>query len=90
MGLLSTIGAASARAYGFTRSAIAAAVDAYFNRVTLLLPGNGTNGAQNNTFLDSSSNNLASLVTATRRRVRSRPSACKMVRGGIIFRVVAI
>jgi hypothetical protein len=56
MGLLSTIGAASARAYGFTRSAIAAAVDAYFNRVTLLLPGNGTNGAQNNTFLDSSSN----------------------------------
>lgn len=58
MGLLSTIGAASARAYGFTRSAIAAAVDAYFNRVTLLLPGNGTNGAQNNTFLDSSSNNF--------------------------------
>jgi len=30
--------------------------DAYFNLVTLLLPGNGTNGAQNNTFLDSSSN----------------------------------
>jgi hypothetical protein len=58
MGLLSTIGAASARAYGFTRSAIAAAVDAYFNRVTLLLPGNGTNGAQNNTFLDSSTNNF--------------------------------
>ncbi len=39
MGLLSTIGAASARAYGFTRSAIAAAVDAYFNLTTLLLPG---------------------------------------------------
>ncbi len=58
MGLLSTIGAASARAYGFTRSAIAAAVDAYFNLTTLLLPGNGTNGAQNNTFLDSSSNNF--------------------------------
>ena len=59
MGLLSTIGAASARAYGFTRSAIAQAVtDAYFNRVTLLLPGDGTNGAQNNTFLDSSSNNF--------------------------------
>ena len=32
--------------------------DAYFNLVTLLLPGNGTNGAQNNTFLDSSSNNF--------------------------------
>ncbi len=32
--------------------------DAYYNLVTLLLPGNGTNGAQNNTFLDSSSNNF--------------------------------
>ena len=30
--------------------------DGYFNLVSLLLPGNGTNGAQNNTFLDSSSN----------------------------------
>ena len=30
--------------------------DPYFNYVTALLPGNGTNGAQNNTFLDSSSN----------------------------------
>ncbi len=58
MGLLSTIGAASGRAFGFTRSAIAAATDAFFNRVTLLLPGNGTNGAQNNTFLDSSTNNF--------------------------------
>ncbi len=38
---------------------IAAAIkDGYFNLVTLLLPGNGTNGAQNNTFLDSSSNNF--------------------------------
>ena len=59
MGLLSTIGAASGRAFGFTRSAIAAATDAFFNRVTLLLPGNGTNGAQNNTFLDSSTNNFS-------------------------------
>lgn len=59
MGLLSTIGAASGRAYGFTRSVISAAIkDAYFNLTTLLLPGNGTNGAQNNTFLDSSSNNF--------------------------------
>lgn len=40
------------------KTAIAAAVDEFFNRVTLLLPGNGTNGAQNNTFLDSSSNNF--------------------------------
>jgi len=37
-------------------SAIAIAVDAYFNYVTLLLQGDGTNGAQNNTFLDSSTN----------------------------------
>jgi hypothetical protein len=35
-----------------------AAADPYFNYVTMLLPGNGTNGAQNNTFLDSSTNNL--------------------------------
>lgn len=57
MGLLSTIGAASGRAFGLTR--VGAAIrDAYFNLVTLLLPGNGTNGAQNNTFLDSSSNNF--------------------------------
>ena len=32
--------------------------DTYFNLVTLLLPGNGTNGAQNNTFVDSSTNNF--------------------------------
>jgi hypothetical protein len=30
--------------------------DEYFEYTTLLLPGNGTNGAQNNTFLDSSTN----------------------------------
>jgi hypothetical protein len=41
------------------RTAIAAAVDEFFNRVTLLLPGDGTNGAQNNTFLDSSTNNFS-------------------------------
>jgi hypothetical protein len=32
--------------------------DPYFNQTTLLLNGNGTNGAQNNTFLDSSPSNL--------------------------------
>jgi hypothetical protein len=32
--------------------------DPQFNYVTLLLHGDGTNGAQNNTFLDSSSNNF--------------------------------
>ncbi len=34
----------------------AVATDEYFNLVALLLPGTGTNGAQNNTFLDSSTN----------------------------------
>ena len=34
------------------------ATDPQFNYVTMLLPGNGTNGAQNNTFLDSSTNNF--------------------------------
>jgi hypothetical protein len=34
------------------------ATDEYFNLVSLLLPGNGTNGQTNNTFLDSSTNNF--------------------------------
>ena len=34
------------------------AADPYFEYTTLLLPGNGTNGAQNNTFLDASTNNF--------------------------------
>ena len=33
--------------------------DANFNQVSLLLHGDGTNGAQNNTFLDSSTNNFS-------------------------------
>ena len=33
--------------------------DPYFNYVTVLLRGDGTNGAQNNTFLDSSTNNFS-------------------------------
>ncbi len=37
--------------------------DPYFNLTTLLLHGNGTNGAQNNTFLDSSSNNFSKVIT---------------------------
>ena len=36
----------------------AVAPDAQFNYVTMLLHGDGTNGAQNNTFLDSSTNNF--------------------------------
>jgi len=35
-----------------------ATTDAQFNYVTMLLHGDGTNGAQNNTFLDSSTNNF--------------------------------
>ena len=34
------------------------ASDAYFKNTTLLLHGDGTNGGQNNTFLDSSTNNF--------------------------------
>jgi len=41
---------------------VAVIPDPYFPYVTMLLPGNGTNGAQNNTFLDSS----ASPLTITR------------------------
>ena len=49
---------------GALTAAIAAAFaggvtpDPYFEYTTLLLPGNGTNGAQNNTFLDGSTNNF--------------------------------
>lgn len=38
-------------------SAAAATTDPQFNLTTLLLHGDGTNGAQNNTFIDSSTNN---------------------------------
>lgn len=55
MPVLTTLGAATAKAWGFLQQ-VAAAADPYFNYVTMLLTGNGTNGAQNNTFLDSSSN----------------------------------
>lgn len=53
-----TFGAASALGFGLFSLSTAGAVDAYFPYVSLLLPGNGTNGAQNNTFLDSSTNNF--------------------------------
>ena len=39
-------------------STFGANADPYFEYTTLLLPGNGTNGAQNNTFLDGSTNNF--------------------------------
>jgi hypothetical protein len=40
----------------FYQAAATPSSDPYFQNTTLLLPGNGTNGAQNNTFLDSSTN----------------------------------
>ena len=43
---------------GRVQQAVASAVDPFFNYVTALLHGDGTNGAQNNTFLDSSTNNF--------------------------------
>lgn len=41
------------------RTASGGITDPYFEYNTLLLTGDGTNGAQNNTFIDSSPNNLA-------------------------------
>ena len=57
MPLLSTRGAASARGFGLL-GRVKALADPFFNYVTMLLHGDGTNGAQNNTFLDSSTNNF--------------------------------
>ena len=52
-------GSVSAYSLGFARNMASGGVnDDYFEYVSMLLPGNGTNGAQNNTFLDSSSNNF--------------------------------
>lgn len=45
-------------AAGKTAAVSGAAPDAQFNYVTMLLHGDGTNGAQNNTFVDSSTNNF--------------------------------
>ena len=38
---------------------VAKVVDPYFNRVAMLLSGDGSNGTQNNTFVDSSPNNFS-------------------------------
>ena len=48
----------SESATGSDAFTVGAAADEYFEYTTLLLPGNGTNGAQNNTFLDGSTNNF--------------------------------
>jgi hypothetical protein len=53
-----TLGALSARGFGLFSAPAALAADPYFEYVTMLLHGDGTNGAQNNTFLDSSTNNF--------------------------------
>jgi hypothetical protein len=42
-----------------------APIDPQFNYVTMLFQGDGTNGAQNNTFLDSSTNNFIITRTGT-------------------------
>jgi len=44
--------------FAASKSGSADAKDAQFKNVTMLLHGNGTNGAQNNTFVDSSTNNF--------------------------------
>jgi len=43
----------------FLRAIRSNSQDPYFKQVSLLLHGDGTNGSQNNTFLDSSTNNLS-------------------------------
>jgi hypothetical protein len=43
----------------FTANRLWPIYDPYYRYTTLMLPGNGTNGSQNNTFLDSSSNNFS-------------------------------
>ena len=48
-----------------TDSVSAAGPDGQFNYVTMLLHGDGTNGAQNNTFVDSSTNNFSITRTGT-------------------------
>jgi hypothetical protein len=52
--MLVTFGAGAARAVGFSSAPIAK--DPYFSYVSMLLHCDGTNGAQNNTFTDSSNN----------------------------------
>jgi hypothetical protein len=64
MPAIASFAAGSARGYGIFRRvsfggpAVVIPGDLNFRYVSLLLPGDGTNGAQNNTFLDSSPNNF--------------------------------
>jgi len=43
--------------FGLLMSGAGVIKDQYFNLTSLLLPGNGTNGATNNSFVDSSTAN---------------------------------
>jgi hypothetical protein len=54
MPLLATIGTAAEQAYGY----VTYAKDRFFSLVTTLISGSGTNASNNNTILDSSSNNF--------------------------------
>jgi hypothetical protein len=54
--LLETIAAAAAKGFGLT--SFLGAFDEFFNRVTLLLSGNGNNLGSNSTFTDYSSDNV--------------------------------
>jgi len=59
MPFITKLGSVAARAYGWLATTVSVAVnDAYFYLVSLLLSTTSTNGAQNNTFLDSSANNF--------------------------------
>ena len=58
MPVLSTVATAVARAYGFAGFRPTVLTDPNFKQTVLLLHGDGTNGAQNNTFIDGSTNNF--------------------------------
>jgi hypothetical protein len=57
MPLLETIGSGAAKAFGLT--SFSRFLDQFFNRTSLLVSGNGTNGSSNNIFTDSSSDNVS-------------------------------
>lgn len=57
MPLLETIASAAARGLGLT--SFSKFLDEYFNRTTLLVSANGTNGSSNTAFTDSGSDNIS-------------------------------
>jgi hypothetical protein len=62
--------------------------DPFFNQTTLLLHGDGTNGAQNNTFLDSSTTPSPSLGMAIPRRVLLARSRYRM--GSLVISLMGV